>query len=212
MATSSDPVGTGLVANLNRPGGNITGLSLQATDLSGKRLQLLTEIVPRLARVAVLSNPLKPSIAPIVEQTKAAAQSLGVEVHVAEVQAPDKFGSAFDAITSAHAGALIVLPDPMLYGQHPRVVTFTAAFHLPTLFPEKEVAEVGGLMAYGPSIPGSFRRAAAYVDKILRGAKPADLPVEQPTTFELVVNLQTATAIGVTIPTSILLRADEVIE
>jgi putative ABC transport system substrate-binding protein len=212
MATSADPVGTGLVANLNRPGGNITGLSLQAPELSGKRLQLLTEIVPGLARVAVLSNPLNPNTAPIVEQTKAAAQSLGVEVHVAEVQAPDKFGSAFAAITSAHAGALIVLPDPMLYGQHPRVVTFTAASHLPTLFPEKEVADAGGLIAYGPSIPASFRRAAAYVDKILRGAKPGDLPVEQPTTFELVVNLQTARAIGVTIPTSILLRADEVIE
>jgi len=212
MATSADPVGTGLVANLNRPGGNITGLSLQAADLSGKRLQLLTEIVPRLARVAVLSNPLNPSIVRIVEQTKAAAQSLGVEIHVAEVQAPDKFESAFAAITSAHAGALIVLPDPVLYGQHPRVVTFTAASHLPALFPEKEVAEVGGLIAYGPSIPGSFRRAAAYVDKILRGAKPADLPVEQPTAFELVVNLQTARAIGVTIPMSILLRADEVIE
>jgi len=212
MATSADPVGTGLVANLNRPAGNITGLSLLAPELSGKRLQLLTEIVPGLARVAVLSHPLNPSIVPILEQTKAAAQSLGVEVHVAEVQAPDKFESAFAAITSAHAGALIVLPDPVLYGQHPRVVTFTAASHLPALFPEKEVAEVGGLMAYGPSIPGSFQRAAAYVDKILRGAKPADLPVEQPTTFELVVNLQTARAIGVTIPTSILLRADEVIE
>ena len=212
MATSADPVGTGLVANLNRPGGNITGLSLQAPELSGKRLQLLTEIVPRLARVAVLSNPLNPNTAPIVEQTKAAAQSLGVEIHVAEVQAPDKFGSAFVAITSAHAGALIVLPDPLLYGQHPRTVTFTAASHLPTLFPEKEVAEACGLIAYGPSIPASFWRAAAYVDKILRGAKPADLPVEQPTTFELVVNLQTARAIGVTIPTSILLRADEVIE
>ena len=212
MATSADPVGTGFVASLNRPGGNITGLSLQTAELSGKRLQLLTEIVPGLARLAVLSNPLNPSIAPIVEQTKAAAQSLGVEVHVAEVQAPDKFESAFAAITSAHAGALIVLPDPMLYGQHPRVVTFTAASHLPALFPEKEVAEVGGLMAYGASIPGSFRRTAAYVDKILRGAKPADLPVEQPTIFELAVNLQTARAIGVTIPTSILLRADEVIE
>jgi putative ABC transport system substrate-binding protein len=187
-------------------------LSLQARELSGKRLQLLTEIVPGLARMAVLSNPLNPSIAPIVEQTNAAAQSLGVEVYVAEVQAPDKFEAAFAAIISAHAGALIVLPDPLLYGQHPRVVTFTAASHLPTLFPEREVAEAGGLIAYGPSIPASFRRAAAYVDKILRGAKPADLPVEQPTKFELVVNLQTARAIGVTIPTSILLAADEVIE
>ena len=212
MATSSDPVGTGLVASLNRPGGNVTGPSLQTGEMSGKRLELLAEIVPGLARVAVLSNPLNPSIAPIVEQTKAAAQSLGVELHVVEVPAPDKFESAFTTITSAHAGALIVLPDPLLYGQHPRIVTFTTASYLPALFPEKEVAEAGGLIAYGPSIPASFRRAAAYVDKILRGAKPADLPVEQPTTFELVVNLRTARAIGVTIPTSILLLANEVIE
>jgi len=212
MATSADPVGTGLVANLNRPGGNITGLSLQTAELSGKRLQLLTEIVPGLARVAVLSNPLNPGEKSSVEQTKAAAQALGIETHVVEVQAPDKFESAFAAVTAAHAGALMVLPDPLLYGQHPRIVTFTAASYLPALFPEREVAEAGGLIAYGPSIPASFQRAAAYVDKILRGAKPADLPVEQPTTFELVVNLQTARAIGVTIPTSILLRADEVIE
>src|SRR5262245_5105586 len=212
MATSSDPVGTGLVANLNRPGGNITGLSLQAAELSGKRLQLLTEIVPGLARVAVLSNPLNPSIAPTVEQTAAAAQALGIETHVVEAQAPDKFESAFAAVTAAHAGALMVLPDPLLYGQHPRIVTFIAASHLPALYPEREVAEAGGLIAYGPSIPASFQRAAAYVDKILRGAKPADLPVEQPTKFELVVNLQTARANGGTIPTSILLGADEVIE
>src|SRR5499427_2830049 len=212
MATSTDPVGTGLVANLNRPGGNITGASLQTAELSGKRLQLLTEIVPGLVRVAVLSNPLNPSMAVVLEQTKAAAQSLGIEIYVVEVEAPDKFESAFAAVTTVRAGALIVLPDAMLYGQHPRIVTFTAAAHLPALFPEKEVAEAGGLIAYGPSIPGSFRRAAAYVDKILRGAKPADLPIEQPTIFELAVNLQTAKAIGIKIPTSILLRANEVIE
>src|SRR6516162_1427170 len=212
MATSADPVGTGLVANLNRPGGNITGLSLQTAELNGKRLQLLTEIVPGLARVAVLSNPLNPSIAATVEQTKAAAQLLGVEIHIGEVPGPDQFESAFAAVTRARAGALIVLPDGVLYGQHPRIVTFTAASHLPALFPEKEVVEAGGLIAYGPSIPASFRRAAAYVDKILRGAKPADLPVEQPTIFELAVNLQTARAIAVTIPTSVLVRADEVIE
>jgi putative ABC transport system substrate-binding protein len=201
-----------LVASLSRPGGNITGASLQTAELSGKRLQLLTEIVPGLVRVAVLSNPLNPSMAVVLEQTKAAAQSLGIEIYVVEVKAPNKFDSAFAAVTSVRAGALIVLPDPMLYGQHPRIVTFTAAAHLPALFPEKEVAEAGGLIAYGPSIPASFRRAASYVDKILRGAKPADLPIEQPTIFELAVNLQTARAIGITIPTSILLRADEVIE
>ena len=212
MATSTDPVGNGLVASLHRPGGNVTGPSLQTAELAGKRLQLLTEIVPGLGRVVVLSNPLNPSIAAAVEQTKAAAQSLGVEIHVVEVPGPDQFESAFAAVRRARAGALIVLPDPMLYGQHPRMVTFATASHLPALFPEKEVVEAGGLIAYGPSIPASFRRAARYVDKILRGAKPADLPVEQPTTFELTVNLQTARAIGVTIPTSILVGADEVIE
>jgi putative ABC transport system substrate-binding protein len=212
MAVSNDPVGSGLVASLNRPGGNITGLSVLSQELGGKRLQLLTEIIPGLARVAVLSNPSNPSNTLLLEQTKAAAQSLGVEIHVAEVQGPDRFESAFAAIAAAHAGALIVLGDGMLYSQQPRIVTFAAASHLPALFGEKEGAEAGGLIAYGPSIPASFRRAAAYVDKILRGAKPADLPVEQPTKFELVVNLQTARAIGVTIPTSILLRADEVIE
>ena len=186
MATSTDPIGNGLVASLHRPGGNVTGLSLQTAELAGKRLQLLTEIVPGLARVAVLSNPLNPSIAAAVEQTKAAAQLLGVEVHIAEVPGPDQFESAF--------------------------VTFATASNLPALFSEKEVVEAGGLIAYGPSIPASFRRAAAYVDKILRGAKPAELPVEQPTIFELAVNLQTARAIGITIPDSILLRADEVIE
>jgi len=212
MAVSNDPVGTGLVASLNRPGGNITGLSILTGELVSKWLQLLTEIVPGLARVAVLSNPLNPSSAPLLEQTKAAAQSLGVEIHVAEVQGPDRFESAFAAIKAARAGALIVLPDGMLYSQHPRIVTFSAASHLPALFGQKEVVEAGGLIAYGPNIPASFRRSAAYVDKILQGAKPADLPVEQPTIFELVVNLGTAKAIGVTIPTSILLRADEVIE
>jgi len=209
---SNDPVGTGLVASLNRPGGNITGLSILTGELVSKWLQLLTEIVPGLARVAVLSNPLNPSSAPLLEQTKAAAQSLGVEIHVAEVQGPDRFESAFAAIKAARAGALIVLPDGMLYSQHPRIVTFSAASHLPALFGQKEVVEAGGLIAYGPNIPASFRRSAAYVDKILQGAKPADLPVEQPTIFELVVNLETARAIGLTVPASILLRADEVIE
>jgi putative ABC transport system substrate-binding protein len=212
MATSTDPVGNGLVASLHRPGGNVTGPSLQTAELAGKRLQLLTEIVPGLARVAVLSNPLNPSIVAVVEQTKAAAQSLGVEIHVVEAQAPDQFESAFAAVTRARAGALIVLPDAMLYGQHARIVTFATASRLPALFPEKEVAEAGGLIAYGPSIPDSFRRAATYVDKILRGAKPADLPVEQPTKFELVINLKTAKALGLDVPLHLQQLADEVIE
>ena len=162
--------------------------------------------------MVVLSNPLNPSMAAAVEQTKAAAQSLAVEIQVVEVPRPEEFDSALAAVTRAGADGLIVLADPMLYGQHPRVVTFATASHLPVLFPEKEVVRAGGLIAYGPSIPASFRRAAGYVDKILRGAKPADLPVEQPITFELAVNLQTARAIGVTIPNSILVGADEMIE
>jgi putative ABC transport system substrate-binding protein len=212
MATSNDPIGTGLIASLNRPGGNITGLSLQTQDLGGKRLQLLTEIVPGLARVAVLSNPANPGSAPNLQQTQAAAQSLGIELHVVEVRAPDRFESAFAAVTAARAGALIVLPDGMFYNQHPRIVAFAAASRLPALFPEKEVVQAGGLIAYGPSIPASFRRAATFVDKILRGAKPADLPVEQPTKFELVVNLKTAKSMGLTISEPFLLLADEVIE
>src|SRR5262249_23253749 len=139
MATSADPLGTGLVASLNRPDANITGLSLQSPELSGKRLQLLTEIVLGLAQVAVLSNPLNASTAPIVEQTKAAAQTLGVEIHVVEVQAPNQFESAFATVRRTRAGALIVLPDAVLYGEHPRIVTFTTASHLPALFPQKEV-------------------------------------------------------------------------
>jgi putative tryptophan/tyrosine transport system substrate-binding protein len=212
MATSNDPIGSGLIASLNRPGGNITGLSLQTQDLGGKRLQLLTEIVPGLARVAVLSNPANPSSVPNLRQMQAPAQSLGIELHVVEVRAPDRFESAFAELTAARAGALIVLPDGMLYSQHSRIVTFTAASRLPALFPEKEVAEAGGLIAYGPSIPDSFRRAAAYVDKILRGAKPADLPVAQPTKFELVINHQTARLLGLTVPPTLLASADEVIE
>jgi putative ABC transport system substrate-binding protein len=210
--TSNSNHSSSTLASLHRPGGNVTGLSLQTEELAGKRLQILTEIVPGLARVVVLSNPLNPAIAASVEQTKAAAQSLGIEIHVVEVRGPDQFESAFAAVTRARAGALIVLPDAVLYGQHPRIVTFTTASHLPALFAEKEVVEAGGLIAYGPSIPASFRRAAAYVDKILRGGKPADLPVEQPTTFELAVNLQTARAIDIKIPASILVRADEAIE
>jgi putative tryptophan/tyrosine transport system substrate-binding protein len=212
MAVSNDPVASGFVASLSRPGGNITGTSLMAPELAGKRLQLLTEIVPGLARVAVLSNPSNPSHALLLKQTQTAAQSLSVELHVVEAAAPDKLDSAFAAITAAHAGALIVLADAMFFGQHPRVVAFAASSHLPALFPEKQAAQTGGLMAYGPSIPASFRRAGAYVDKIFRGANPADLPVEQPTTFEFVINLKTAKALGVTVPDKLLATADEVID
>ena len=212
MAVSNDPVASGFVASLNRPGGNITGTSLLAPDLAGRRLQLLTEMVPGLAHVAVLMNPSNPSHALLLKQTQAAAQSLSVELQVVEVAAPDKLDGAFAAITAARAGALIVLADALFFGQTPRLVGFTATARLPALFPEKQVAEAGGLMAYGPSILASFQRAGAFVDKILRGANPADLPVEVPTTFEFVINLKTAKALGLTVPDKLLSTADEVIE
>lgn len=212
MATSNDPVASGFVASLNRPGGNITGLSVQSSELAGKRLQFLTEIVPRLSGLAVLSNPTNPSHALAVQQMQTAARSFGVGFHVVEASAPDKLDSAFATVATVRADSLVVLPDPMLFSQHPRIVALTAAAHLPALFPEKEVVKAGGLMAYGPSITASFRRAAAYVDKILRGANPADLPVEQPTKFELVINLKTAKSLGLTVPPVLLATAEELIE
>jgi putative ABC transport system substrate-binding protein len=212
MAVSNDPVASGFIASLSRPGGNITGLSLQSSELAGKRLQLLAEIVPRLARLAVLSNPTNPSHALLVQQMQAAARSFGIGLHVVEASAPEKLDNAFGTVAAGHPDALVVLPDGMFFGQHRRIVVLTTASHLPALFPEKEVVKAGGLMSYGPSVPASFRRAATYVDKILRGANPADLPVEQPTKFEFVINLKTAKALGLTISQSLLVTADEVIE
>jgi putative ABC transport system substrate-binding protein len=212
MAAVNDPVASGFIASFKRPGGNITGLALLTSEIVGRRLQLLTEMVPDLARVAVLSNPLNPSDALLLKQTRAAAQSLGIELQVVEAPTPDKLESAFAAITAARASALIVLQDAMFFGQHPRIIAMAAVSRLPTLFPEKQVVEAGGLMSYGPSIPSNFRRAALYVDKILRGANPADLPVELPTTFEFVINLKTAKALGLTVPDKLLSTADEIIE
>jgi putative tryptophan/tyrosine transport system substrate-binding protein len=212
MAVSNDPVASGFIASLNRPGGNVTGLSIQSSELAGKRLQLLTEVVPRLARLAVLSNPANPSHAIAVEQMRTAARSFGVGLNVVEASAPDKLDSAFATVVAVRADSLVVLPDGMFFGQHPRILALTAAPHLPALFPEKEVVKAGGLMAYGPSITASFRRAAAYVDKILHGANPAILPVEQPTRFELVINLKTAKALSLNILPTLLALADEVIE
>jgi ABC-type uncharacterized transport system substrate-binding protein len=212
MAVSNDPVASGFIASLNRPGGNVTGLSVQSSELTGKRLQLLTEIVPRLARLAVFSNPTNPSHALAVQQMQTAARSFGIGLHVVEASAPDKLDSAFATVAAVRADALVVLPDGMFFGQHHRIVVLTAAAHLPALFPEKEVVKAGGLMSYGPSVPASFRRAAAYVDKILRGANPADLPVEQPTKFEFIINLKTAESLGLTVPPTLLATAEEVIE
>jgi ABC-type uncharacterized transport system substrate-binding protein len=212
MAASSDAVANGLVASFNRPGGNITGMTILAADLTSRRLQLLTEMVPGLKRVAVLTNPSDPNQASQIKQAQTAAQSLTVELHVAEAAAPDKFESAFATIAAARAQALIVLQSALFFNQYPRIVAFTAASRLPALFAEKEVAQGGGLMAYGPSIQACFRRAAAYVDRIFRGANPAELPVELPATFEFVINLKTARELGLTVPDKLLSTTDEVIE
>jgi ABC-type uncharacterized transport system substrate-binding protein len=211
MTVSGDPVGEGLVASLARPGGNITGLSSRAPEVSGKRLELLKEAVPTLARVAALWHRDAPA-GPYVKETQAAAQALGLHLHAFEVGNPDALEPAFAAMTRAHADALVVLPSGQIES-HMRVVAELAMAHrLPTMFGGREGAEAGGLMSYGPYYADLYRRAATYVDKILKGTKPADLPVEQPTKFELVLNLKTAKALGITMPPSLLLLANEVIQ
>jgi putative ABC transport system substrate-binding protein len=211
MAVSGDPVETGFVTNLARPGENLTGLSLFAPELSGKRLELLKEAVPAISHIAVLANPANPVTAAQMRETHRAAQALQVQLHLVEVRGPDDLDNAFSAIRSMRADALMLLLEPMFNSQRARLVELTATSRLPAMYAFREDAEAGALMAYGPSFPDMFRRAATYVDKILKGAKPADLPVEQPMKFELVINLKTAKALGLTMPPSILLQADEVI-
>ena len=211
-AIHGDPVGAGLVASLTRPGGNVTGLSLLAPELSGKRLQLLKEVTPKATQVAAIWNAANPAAARYLTETRSAARSLGVQLQSVEVRHPSDLDAAFETVTGARASALITLPDGMLLANKTRIIEFAAKSRLPALFPDQEFAEAGGLMAYGPSLASNFRRAAAYVDKILKGAKPADLPIEQPTKFELTINLKTAKALGLTIPQSVLGRADQVIE
>jgi putative ABC transport system substrate-binding protein len=211
MAGVGDPVGSGLVASLARPGGNVTGLSVLQPEVPRKQLEILKEALPTVSRVAVLWNPANPSGALMVQETDVAAQALGVQVHHVEARGPDAFDSAFAAMTSAHAGALLVVPDPMFRLHGSRLAELAATSRLPTMHNAREYVEAGGLLGYGASRPDVSRRAATYVDKILQGTKPADLPVEPPTTFELVINLKTAQALGLTIPPALLSRADEVI-
>ena len=212
MAAAGDPVGSGFVASLARPGGNITGLSLLTTELAGKRLQLLREVAPRASRVAVLWNAANPVGPLVVRETEAAARTLGVQLQSLEVRGPDDFESAFAAATRGRAGALITVEDPLTLTHRARIVDFAAKSRLPAMYPNREYVDAGGLMSYGTNFADLFRHAATYVDKILKGAKPADLPVEQPTRFELVINLKTAKALGLAFPQSILLRAPEVIQ
>jgi putative tryptophan/tyrosine transport system substrate-binding protein len=207
---AGDPVATGDVDSLARPGGNVTGLSILAPDLGGKRLQLLKEVVPGLSRLAVLWAPENPYAALVLRETEVAAQALGVQLHALMVQDAAEFERAFAEMVRECAEALSVMPDSMFYAHRRTLVALAAKHRLPVISPWREYVEAGGLMGYGPSIPGMYRRAATYVDKILKGAKPADLPVEQPTKFELVINLKTAQALGLTIPPTLLFQADEV--
>ena len=178
----------------------------------GKHLGLLKEVVPKISRVAVLGNPANPGTAPQLREAKAAAQTLGLQLHAVEARGPGELDRAFAAMTTERAGAVIVLVDSMLIDHRPRIADLAARRRLPTVSATIETAEAGGLMAYGPSVRDMFRRAAGYVDKILKGATPGDLPIEQPTKFELVINLRTAKVLGLTIPQSVLLRADQVID
>ena len=212
MANHPDPVLTGLVASLAKPGGNVTGLSSVSPELSGKQLQLLKEILPTLSRVAVLRNPTIPSQALNLREMETAARSLKVRVQVVEARMPSEFADAFAAAARDRAGALIVLGGSVFFAHRSRLVELAAQSRLPTMYSVREFAQVGGLMAYGADLRDSWRRAAGYVDRILKGAKPGDLPVEQPTKFELVINLTTARALGLTVPQSVLARADQIIE
>jgi len=213
MASSADPLGTGFVASLARPGGNVTGLSMMSPDLSGKRLELLREAVPRLSRVAFLWDPGIRGGVLDYNQTEGAARSLGLQVQSVEVSRGEDLDRALSTITEQRAQALIVTsPNPVTFSNQGRIVSFTQRNRLPSMYASRDYVDAGGLMSYGPHFADSYRRAAYYVDRILKGVKPADLPVEQPTRFELVVNLKTAKALGLTIPPPVLVRAEQVIQ
>jgi len=206
-----DPVAMGFVDSLARPGGNITGLSSVQSELVGKRLEVLKEVVPNVSLVALLGNPANPNYASLVRHAQDAARVLKIRLQSVEARDPREFDSAFVAITAARAGAVLVVGDPMFVDYGARIADHALRRRLPTVVGSIESAEAGGLLFYGPSLSEAFRRAATYVDKVLKGAKAADLPIEQPVKFELVINLKTAKALGLTIPQALLQRADQVI-
>ncbi len=212
MVAVGDPISVGLVASLGRPGGNITGLTSISAELEGKRLELLREVIPKLSSIAVLWNPASQFSVVAEKEVQAAAQVLRIRVQSLQVRAAEEFDNAFAAILRERPGALLVLADRLFLHNRARIVDFEAKHRLPGVYAYRELVEAGGLMSFGPSYAGMHRRAAAYVDKILKGAKPADLPVEQPAKFELVINMKTAKVLGLTIPQSVLIRADEVIQ
>jgi putative ABC transport system substrate-binding protein len=212
MGAVADPVAAGFVDSLARPGGNVTGISNMVAEVVGKQLELLKEVRPKVARVALLGNPANPNYTPLVQHAQGAARTLGVQLHILDVREPRAIDGAFAAITTERADAVVVLADTILLDHRKQIADAAVRRHLPTVFAVGEFVEAGGLLAYGPSLSDGFRRAAIYVDKILKGAKPTDLPIEQPTTFELIVNLRTAKALGLTIPYTVLQRADRVIQ
>jgi len=211
MAEAGDPVGGGLVASLARPGGNVTGLSVMDPGLTEKRLQLLKEVAPTIARVAVLYNPDFPATVVMMRDAQAAAPTLGLRILPMEVQAPDELDNQFAAMISLGADAVLTFGDPFTSMLRTRLLALAAKNRLPAMHVLRDLVQGGGLMAYGPSFPNMYRRAAYYVDRILKGTKPADLPVEQPMRFELVINLKAAKALGLTIPPVVLFQADEVL-
>ena len=211
MATVADPVGSGLVANLAHPGGNVTGLSTMVVELSAKRLQLLKEARPRVARVAVLWNPATPFHPKVIDDLMAVAPSLSIELNFAAARTPEEFGPAFSTFSRAHAQALYVIDDAFFVNRRTMLVNLVSKARLSAIYGFRLYVDEGGLMSYGANFADQMRHAAGYVDKILKGAKPGDLPIEQPTKFELVVNIKTSKALGIIIPQSILVRADEVI-
>jgi putative ABC transport system substrate-binding protein len=211
--TSGDPVGSGLVATLAHPGGNVTGLSLFPTlEISGKQLELLKEAFPTVSHVAGLANPANPPTAGLLTETELAARALGLRLRVLHVREPKDFDDAFTMMKNERVPALLVIADPLVNDNRGRIVAFAATHRVPAIYPYRTFVDAGGVMSYGVDLSDLSRRAATYVDRILKGAKPADLPIEQPTKFELVVNLKTAKALGLTIPSSLLLRADHVIQ
>ena len=211
MAFDSDPVGNRLVTSLARPGGNVTGLSTEYPEISGKQLELLKEILPVLTHVAVLGNPNEPGNSQALQETQRAANSFDIKIQYFDVRGPDDIETAFKAAGREHMDAALILAGAVFFSERPRMAALAAKNRIPTVYQASEYVEAGGLMTYGVSINDLFRRAATYVDKILKGAKPADLPVEQPTKFELVINLKAAKRIGLTIPPNVLARADRVI-
>jgi putative ABC transport system substrate-binding protein len=212
MAATGDPVAAGLVQSISRPGGNVTGVSAMMVDLSAKRLDLLKAAFPGVTRATIFWNPDRPDNTPEVNAMVDAGKLLGVQVQSRPVRTADELSTELDTMPAGATQALLNAGDPMIGGQEARLVAFAASRRLPAMFEERSFVDGGGLMSYGPNFPRQHRRAADYVDKILKGAKPGDLPIEQPTTFEFIINLKTAKALGFTIPRSVLLRADEIIQ